>query len=296
MIALFVGWGAFFLFTLVRFNKWANPKANYYGVKSHVSSYLEISVAVVETILLIGFSIPFWVKQVNALPDRPDKLEIKIIAEQYAWNIHYPGADQIFGKTDMKFYDKQSNPLGRDPSDPHGKDDVYSLNQLHLPLGKPVLIHLTSRDVMHSFALPVMRVKQDVIPGMSIPTWFTPTKTGSITRKELSEVAKDADTVWAKLVELGYIDAGGTLQTKARALEKFEDMELTDVSPKEKEDIYNFIQQYNFQIGCAQLCGIGHYKMKGFLTIEPEETFNAWIKSQEETSPSDSEGGDSFWN
>ena len=58
MFVLFIGWGIFFIITLFRFNKWANPKANYHGVQNHISSYLEIAVIVAEAILLVGFSIP----------------------------------------------------------------------------------------------------------------------------------------------------------------------------------------------------------------------------------------------
>lgn len=228
MLVLFVGWGIFFIFTLIRFNKWANPKANYQGVTSHTSSYIEAAVAIIEVILLVGFSIPFWAKQVNAFPNRPDAFEIRIIGQQFAWNIHYPGIDGKFGKTSLEFLDAQNNPLGLDPNDPQGKDDVFSLNQLRLPAGRPVIIHLTSRDVMHSFFLPEMRVKQDVIPGMSIPTWFTPTKTGK------------------------------------------------------------------YEIACAQLCGNGHYKMIGYMTVENEEDFDKWIADQSKAS-SESEGDD-FWN
>jgi cytochrome c oxidase subunit 2 len=230
MLVLFVGWGAFFVFTLVRFNKRANPKADYVGVKSHVSSYLEIAVAVIEAVLLIGFSIPFWAKHVNAFPNRPDKIEVRVNAEQFAWNIHYPGADGKFGRTSVQFFDKQSNPMGLDPGDPAGKDDITTINQLHLPIGRPAVIHLTSRDVMHSFSLPVMRVKQDAIPGLSIPTWFTPTMTGK------------------------------------------------------------------WEIACAQLCGLGHYRMKGFLTIHSEEDFQAWLDEQGASSGGEGEEADDFWN
>ena len=62
--------------------------------------------------------------------------------------------------------------------DPYAKDDITTVGQLRIPVEKPVIIHLTSKDVIHSFSLPVMRVKQDVIPGMSIPIWFEPTRTG----------------------------------------------------------------------------------------------------------------------
>ncbi len=232
MLVLFVGWGIYFVYVLLRFNRRANPKANYVGTTSHISSTIEVAVAVIEVVLLVGFSIPFWTKQVDALPDRKDKVEVRIVAEQFAWNIHYPGPDGIFGKTDIKFMDKQSNPLGIDKTDPHSKDDFYTINQLHLPIGRPAVIHLSSKDVIHCLALPVMRVKQDVIPGMSIPTWFTPTKTG------------------------------------------------------------------NFEIACAQLCGLGHYRMKGFLVIDRPEDYEKWVNEQMAASSSSEEGGgaDDFWN
>lgn len=227
MFALFIGWGTFFIFTLFRFSKSRQPKANYHGVHSHLSSFLEVAVAVIEAILLIGLSIPFWAKQVNAFPERKDTIEVRIVAEQFAWNVHYPGVDGIFGKTDIKLIDKQSNPLGLDRNDPNSKDDFTTINQLHIPIGHPALIHLTSKDVMHSFGVPLMRVKQDVIPGMSIPVWFTPTKSGK------------------------------------------------------------------YEIVCSQLCGLGHYKMKGFINVQRPEEFQKWLQEQASQSNSSS---DDFWN
>lgn len=232
MAALFVGWGVFFVVTLARFNRKANPKANYHGVKSHVSTYVEFGVVAVEVLLLVGFSIPFWAKQVNAYPNRSDIVEVRVVAEQYAWNIHYPGEDGQFGSSHPKFLDTQSNPLGIDPDDPNGKDDFVMINELHLPAGRPALVHLSSKDVIHSFALPVMRVKQDAIPGLSIPTWFTPTKSG------------------------------------------------------------------NFEIACAQLCGIGHYRMRGQLIIHHKEEFESFLARNAPVINEDGtvEEFDDFWN
>ena len=230
MLILFVGWGIFFVFVLIRFQKKFHPKANYHGVQSHASSAIEIIVIVAEILLLFGFSVPFWAQQVSALPNRPDLLEIRVLAEQFAWNIHYPGKDGIFGKTDPKLIDSQSNPVGLDLSDPNAKDDIVTVNQLHLPIGRTALIHLTSKDVIHCFGLNVMRVKQDVIPGLSVPVWFTPTKTG------------------------------------------------------------------NFEINCAQLCGIGHYRMRGFLTIHTQDDYDKWIGEQATSGGGSDSGSDSFWN
>lgn len=229
MIVLFVGWAVYFLYALWRFRQKKNPNANYKGVTSHFSTYIEMAVIVIEAVLLIGFSIPFWAKQVNAFPKRTDVIEVRVIAEQFAWNVHYSGPDGIFGKTGIEFFNKQSNPIGLDPNDPHSKDDITTINQLHLPIGKPAIIHLTSKDVIHSFFLPVMRVKQDVVPGMSIPTWFTPTKTGQ------------------------------------------------------------------FEIACAQLCGLGHYRMKGYMTIHTQEAFDQWMAEQASAAEEDA-GFDDFWN
>jgi len=177
MLVLFVGWGVFFVYVLIRFRQSRNREADYAGVKSKSSSYLEVGVAVVEGVLLIGFSIPIWGQRVNEIPPPGDGVTVRVVAQQFAWNVWYPGADGVFGNSDVERVDEASNPLGLDPDDPAGKDDITTINQLHLPVNKAAIIHLSSKDVIHSFNLPHMRVKQDVIPGLSIPTWFVPTKT-----------------------------------------------------------------------------------------------------------------------
>lgn len=213
MLFLFVGWGSFFVYTLIRFRKSKSPKANYAGVKSHTSNYLEAAVAVAEAVLLIGFSIPLWRERVEAFPNEQEAVVVRVVAEQFAWNVHYAGADGVFGRTAIDLV-SPDNPLGLDRSDPAGKDDITTINQLHLPVNKPAIVHLSSKDVIHSLALPVMRVKQDAIPGMSIPVWFTPTVAGE------------------------------------------------------------------YEIACAQLCGLGHYRMRGFLTIQTEEEFREWLTEE----------------
>ena len=180
MVFIFVGWGLFFLYTLVRFRKKKNPKADYTGVKSHRSTYIEIAVVAAEAILLVGFSIPFWAAEVDAFP-KPEEnpFEVRVVAQQFAWNIHYPGADGIFGRTSPSLVDSVDNPVGLDREDSSGTDDFTSFNLLRVPKGRQVLVHLTSKDVIHSFGVPEFRIKQDVIPGMRIPVQFTPTMTTS---------------------------------------------------------------------------------------------------------------------
>ena len=102
---------------------------------------------------------------------------MQIMAQQFAWNARYPGADGKFGRQDMKLM-AENNIFGVDSADANGKDDVQVFNEMHVPVSKPVLIYLSSKDVIHSIKLVAMRVTQDAIPGLRIPFTFTPTKIG----------------------------------------------------------------------------------------------------------------------
>jgi cytochrome c oxidase subunit 2 len=176
MIALFVGWLAYFAYALFRFHHKRNPKADYAGVKSHASSYIEVAVAVVEGILLMGLAIPLWARAVDT-PSVKNAVLIQVVAQQFAWNVRYPGKDGAFGKQDMHWV-AMDNVFGIDPNDPAGKDDVQTLNEVHVVANRPVVIYLSSKDVIHSFKVISMRITQDAIPGMRIPIHFTPTKEG----------------------------------------------------------------------------------------------------------------------
>jgi cytochrome c oxidase subunit 2 len=227
MFILFVGWGGFFVYCLIRFRRSRNPVANYTGVTSPVSKYSEIGVALIEAIILVGFAIPLWAARVDRMPPESEALVVQVTGEQFAWNVHYPGPDRKFGRTDIKLLDLQSNPLGLDRDDPAAKDDVTTLNQLYLPVNQPVIVRLRSKDVIHSFGVPEFRVKQDAIPGLTIPIWFIPNVT--------------------------------TVEMRARK-----------GNP-----------EFQYEIACAQLCGIGHARMRGFVTVQTAEEFQKWL--QEET-------------
>lgn len=178
MIALFIGWLAYFAYALFRFHRSRNPKADYIGVRNHASNYIEIIVALVEAVLLIFVAVPLWASTVNKFPDEKDATNIQIVAQQFLWNVRYPGKDGIFGAQDMRFV-TSDNPFGVDPKDPAGKDDIQEPNFVHVVVNKPVIIRLSSKDVIHSFKVIAMRVTQDAIPGMRIPIHFTPTQTGT---------------------------------------------------------------------------------------------------------------------
>jgi cytochrome c oxidase subunit 2 len=239
MLVLFVGWGGFFAYVLWRFRTKRHPVADATGVTSHTSTWLEGAVAVVEAILLIGFSIPLWADRVEHFPAPADSTQVRVVAEQFAWNVHYPGPDGVFGRTDVKLIDLQANPLGLDREDPAAKDDVTTINQLHLPVGRPVLVQLSSKDVIHSFALQEMRVKQDAIPGTMIPVWFVPT----VTTEEMRERTGNPE--------------------------------------------------FGYEISCAQLCGLGHYRMKGYMTIHTAEGFQTWMDERQAELSAEAE--DSVW-
>ena len=214
MAVLFVGWFTFFIFLLFRFRARPGQKAEYAIHHFKLPTYLEIGIAAVEVVLLAAFSFPIWHQYRQELPDESKAVHVRVIAEQFAWNVQYPGPDKQFGKLDPKLVTPE-NPIGLDLTDPAAKDDVSTINQLHVPVHTPVIVDLSSKDVIHSFFLPVMRIKQDVIPGQQIPVWFEGTGTGE------------------------------------------------------------------FEIACAQLCGLGHYRMKGYFVIETKDQFDTWFAEQE---------------
>ncbi len=114
----------------------------------------------------------------------------EVVAGQFEWRFTYPGKDGKLGTA----------------------DDVHSLNEFHAPVGKKVVFDLKSRDVLHSFFIPRFRIKQDAVPGITIPVWFEATEEG------------------------------------------------------------------DFELVCAELCGWGHYKMRGMAHIVSEAAFNDWLE------------------
>ncbi len=210
VLILFVGWAIYYIVVLIKFRQTKNSKATDSHVAHKVSSVVEWAVVVAELLLLFAFSIPFWAVHQGSTPPGKDIMEIKVMGQQFAWNVHYAGPDGRFGRASAKFLN--DNPQGLDPNDPDGKDDITTMNQIYLPVNKTVIVRLTSKDVIHSFGVPAMRVKQDVIPGMITSAWFTPNKIGQ------------------------------------------------------------------FEIACSQLCGMGHYRMRGIINVVSQSDFDQWIQ------------------
>src|SRR5688572_33479438 len=102
MAVLFIGWGAFFIYTLIRFRSGANPKANYHGVKSHMASYIEVAVAAVEPVPIVAIAISAWAARVDAFPAENEATVVGVSADGFAWNTDYPGVAGQFVRSDVK--------------------------------------------------------------------------------------------------------------------------------------------------------------------------------------------------
>lgn len=209
MFALFTGWFIYFVYVLWRFNNKRNPKPDYVGARTHVSSYIEVAVALVEAILLFFLALPIWSKTVEHFPTEKESTVINVIAQQFQWNGWYPGTNGMFVKADPSLVTSE-NPFGFDKSDPNFKHNFTVTGNFEVPVGKPVLAFISSRDVIHSFACRPLRAMQDAIPGMRIPLHFTPMVVGE------------------------------------------------------------------YQINCAQLCGLGHYAMRATIKVVKQDEYDKW--------------------
>jgi len=203
-----------------RFRASGNERAVY----SHGNNRLEIiwtliTAAVFVTVAFMGQKV--WAQlHLNDAP--PDAVQIEATGQQFQWYFRYPGPDGKFGRNDPKLYNEEDNsptarpgPIGIDPKDPDGKDDIVSLS-LAVPVNRPVRITLRAKDVTHSFFVPQLRFKQDAVPGMKINIHFTPVKIGT------------------------------------------------------------------YEVACAELCGLGHYKMRATFNVMSQADFEKWLKEKAE--------------
>jgi cytochrome c oxidase subunit 2 len=126
-----------------------------------------------------------------------DVLLIDVVGQQFSWLAHYAGRDHRLGQNDFRLIDNV-NTVGIDFNDPASKDDFIPV-QMHVPKGRPVLLLLRSKDVIHSFYIPYMGVKMDAVPGMITTLSFTPTKTTREMRKKLKDNDFDFEVACAEL-------------------------------------------------------------------------------------------------
>jgi cytochrome c oxidase subunit 2 len=109
----------------------------------------------------------------------PEAMQVEVVGEQFVWYFRYPGADAAFGITRPQLVNAAAgNPLGLDPADPRGADDLVS-SVLVLPVGREVDLRIRSLDVIHGFFIPAMRLKQNGVPGLILHIHFTPIAVGT---------------------------------------------------------------------------------------------------------------------
>lgn len=217
MLLIFAGWLALFLVALFKFRSGASPTPRAAGVRGVWAAIAIGAVIAGDVIILAMQALPAWSARNEPPPAGAQPIEIHIAAERFAWNIHYPGPDGVFGRTRPELI-SASNPVGIDRTDPSAKDDAGVLNVLMLPVNRMAVIQLTSRDVIHSFTLNEMRVKQDANPGMTSRVWFTPISTG------------------------------------------------------------------DWEIACSQLCGLGHYRMRGEYHVVDQAAWEKWVTASASSS------------
>ncbi len=183
----------------------------------HESPRMEIIWTVVTAIVFVGLGLQgsrIWAKEYLTEPPA-NAMTVEVVGQQFAWNFRYPGPDGKFGRTRPdKVDDSEGNYIGLDDGDPAGNDDITTQNIVAVPVNRPVQLIIRSRDVLHSFFVPVLRFKQDAVPGMGIPVHFTATKVGE------------------------------------------------------------------YEVACAELCGMQHYKMRARFLVMTDADFAAWLKTR----------------
>jgi cytochrome c oxidase subunit II len=162
---------------------------------THGSTRAEVIWSAIPAVTVVALGIAsnhYWVEIKGRGSVPANAYAVGVHAKQFEWQVTYAGPDGQLGTA----------------------DDFTVRNQLHIPVNQPILVHLSSEDVIHSFFVPEFRVKQDAVPGMNIAVWFQATKPGE------------------------------------------------------------------YEIGCAELCGMGHYKMRARVFVHTPEEFNAWLAAQ----------------
>ncbi|HEY3102782.1 MAG TPA: cytochrome c oxidase subunit II [Pyrinomonadaceae bacterium] len=176
---------------------------------SHGNNRLEVVWTIVTAVVFISLAVMgqrVWASlHLHAAPANAYRIEV--VAQQFDWNFHYPGKDNLLGRTKPEMIDDATNPVGLDEADPNAKDDAQ-VKTLVVPVNRPVELILGSKDVTHSFWVPQLRFKQDLVPGMAIHVHFTANKVGK------------------------------------------------------------------YELACAELCGMNHFKMKSYMLVLPENEFN----------------------
>ena len=183
-----------------------------------------------------------------------DYTEIHAEGMQFAWNLRYPGPDGVLGATNYKMIDG-TNPMGQNWNDVENLDDFHP-SEIVLPVGKPVRVRITARDVLHNFDLPHFRVKMDAVPGMPTYFVFTPNTTTEEYRQRLGELDRNGDPKYP---------------------EWHEPADETEPNGPKRWEVFEY------ELACAELCGRGHFSMRRLVKIVSEEEYEEWLATQNST-------------
>ena len=173
--AVFVAVIGFMAYCVWRFRHKKGQEVLYEPENKKLEWWLTVATAVgVAAMLAPGLYV--WYQFVTV---PKDATEVEVVGRQWSWSYRLPGKDGKLGTSDTRLV-SADNPLGVNPNDPNGKDDVViETDDLHLQIGKPVKLLLRSVDVLHDFYVPEFRGKMDMIPGLVTYFWMTPTRTGT---------------------------------------------------------------------------------------------------------------------
>ncbi len=173
---IFIAVNLFVAFAIIKYRhrEGIASKARYEPENKRLETWLTVLTAIgVAAMLTPGLLV--WARFVE-VPE--EALVVEAVGQQWHWSYRYPGADGKFGQVDAQRIDA-TNPMGIDPEDPNGQDDVVVLDpEAHLPVNRPVKFLLRSKDVLHNFTVAQFRVKMDLVPGMDTYMWLEPTETG----------------------------------------------------------------------------------------------------------------------
>lgn len=172
---VFVAVVLFMAYCVVRFRHREGNRAAYEPENKRLEWWLTV-LTTVGVVAMLAPGLVVW-KQFVTVPE--GAAEIEVVGQQWQWSFRLPGEDGRLGAAATRHVSSE-NPLGLDPGDPRGQDDVViEGDSLHLPVGRPVKVLLRSIDVLHDFYVPEFRAKMDMVPGHVTYMWFTPIRTGT---------------------------------------------------------------------------------------------------------------------
>jgi len=165
---VFVAINLFLAYSVYKYRYKKNRKASYEPENKKVEIWLTSLTAIgVAAMLTPGLFV--WADFVT-VPEEAH--EVEVVGQQWQWSFRYPGADGVLGTAGSE-YISIDNPLGVNPDDPFGQDDlIVESKEMHLPVDEPVHVLLRSKDVLHDYTVAPFRVKMDMVPGTVTYLWL----------------------------------------------------------------------------------------------------------------------------